>query len=148
MAEYYGVRRDPDYLKHLNERGSGAVAVYKNHKYIARAPMASGKYRYFYKTDELAAYKNNKTSSGSSDVIAKVGSGGKSKKTKKASKANLPTNFGNAHLSSGALTYKGESDTTNYQTTPALATVPTVNKKKKKKSKKSRAKMIIDAIRR
>lgn len=60
MSEYYGVVRAPNYLSHALERGSGGVAVYKNHKYIARAMTSSGKYRYFYDSLELAAYKNQR----------------------------------------------------------------------------------------
>lgn len=60
MGEYYGVVRAPNYLSHALERGSGGVAVYKNHKYIARAMTSSGKYRYFYDSLELAAYKNQR----------------------------------------------------------------------------------------
>lgn len=60
MGEYYGVVRAPSYLSHSLERGSGGVAVYRNHKYIARAMTSSGKYRYFYDTLELAAYKNQR----------------------------------------------------------------------------------------
>ena len=60
MGEYYGVIRAPNYLSHALERGSGAVGVYKNHKYIARAMTTSGKYRYFYDSVELAAYKNQR----------------------------------------------------------------------------------------
>lgn len=61
MSEYYGVVRAPNYLSHALERGSGGVAVYNNHKYIARAMTSSGKYRYFYDSVELAAYKNQRT---------------------------------------------------------------------------------------
>lgn len=61
MGEYYGVVRTPSYLSHALERGSGAVAVYKNHKYLARAMTTSGKYRYFYNTLELTAYKQQRT---------------------------------------------------------------------------------------
>lgn len=60
MGEYYGVVRAPNYLSHALERGSGGVAVYNNHKYIARAMTSSGKYRYFYDSLELAAYKNQR----------------------------------------------------------------------------------------
>lgn len=61
MGEYYGVVRAPNRISHALERGSGAVAVYKNHKYLARAMTTSGKYRYFYDTLELAAYKQQRS---------------------------------------------------------------------------------------
>ena len=61
MGEYYGVVRAPNYISHALERGSGTVGVYKNHKYLARAMTTSGKYRYFYDSVELAAYKNQRT---------------------------------------------------------------------------------------
>lgn len=34
----------------------------KNHSYIARVPLGSGEFRYFYNAQELAAYKKNKAS--------------------------------------------------------------------------------------
>lgn len=34
----------------------------KNHRYIARVPLGSGEFRYFYNAQELAAYKKDKAS--------------------------------------------------------------------------------------
>lgn len=127
MSEYYGVVRAPNYLSHALERGSGGVAVYKDHKYIARAMTSSGKYRYFYDSVELAAYKNQRTKQTNSLTKGSGGSGGggggssKGKVINAVKNQHIPSSYG--HLSAGALKYQGENTPVNEPT-----------KKKKKKT--------------
>lgn len=98
MGEYYGVVRAPNYLSHALERGSGGVAVYNNHKYIARAMTSSGKYRYFYDSLELAAYKNQRTNQKNSltklSDSASASSGSKSLREKWEGRRGLLTSKG------------------------------------------------------
>ena len=117
MGEYYGVVRAPNYLSHALERGSGAVGVYKNHKYIARAMTTSGKYRYFYDSVELAAYKNQRTKQTNSlTKLSDSPAGPASSQSKSLSKGKVINDVNtkaaqtpNTRLSAGALKNQGEN---------------------------------------
>lgn len=58
MSEFYAVERNNSHLAHLNEAGTGGGSLtIRKHKYVARVPKANGKYRYFYSSFEVDAYK-------------------------------------------------------------------------------------------
>ena len=123
MAEYYSV------IRHSADGVGVKRGPYKNAKYIARVARPTGKFRYIYNPDELAAYKgakSNATGNSKSAAGKKSGSGKNSGKT--------TVTKGPTAVSAGALTYRGEND-------PNLAALapepqdPLAKKKKKKKSK-------------